>query len=180
VPAPPTPPEEVIEEPAGPEAPTESVTTFLGFDPAEVAELEAQTGNVFRDIANGNVPRGSFFAKGAWSLLSLLLSLIAVIIAVLLIAGTTGKRRKDDEIDAYRDDDEDRKKKGRILKVLAVIAGILTPVIWLILDDLSQPIAWINQWTLIVGIVFIVHLVLFFSYKAGNKDEDREDETEYL
>jgi cytochrome bd-type quinol oxidase subunit 2 len=112
---------------------------------------------------------GGFKEKGVWSLLSLILSIIAVIISILLIVGALAKRKREDE---------ERQKKGAILRILAIIVGVLTPIIWIVLDDFHQPMAWINQWTLIVAIAFIVHIVLFAVYKARNRKDESEESTD--
>jgi uncharacterized repeat protein (TIGR02543 family) len=185
-PTPPTPPappeEEVIPEPAEPEAPTDTsitVTSFEGFSEGDAVKLEAQSGNLFRDLANGNVPLGNFYGKGAWSLISLILSLIAIIISVLLAIGSAARHSERRALEQYGETEEAKEKRKRtgVLKALTMIAGVLTLVVWLILDDLTLPMVWLNNWTIFVGIVFIVHLIFFTIYKARNgKEEDDNNE----
>jgi preprotein translocase subunit SecG len=38
--------------------------------------------------------------------------------------------------------------------------------------------AWINRWTIIVAIVFIVHIILLIAYKIRRRDADRDEETD--
>ncbi|MDR0854348.1 MAG: hypothetical protein LBN34_08255, partial [Clostridiales Family XIII bacterium] len=124
------------------------------------------------------------FGRGAWSLLSLIMSLIAVLVSLLLILGAIFRRiyrNEDEDKEAYADsdaDDEDekRKKVSKVLKVATIILGILTPIVWLILDDLTLPMVWINKWTLYVGIVFLVHIVFLIVYKARRHKEDSDDD----
>jgi uncharacterized repeat protein (TIGR02543 family) len=127
-------------------------------------KLDAQTGNPFTDLANGNVPLGGLGFSGAWSLLSLLMSLVAVVISVLLLIGAFFRKNR---------------KRGRILKIATVIVGVLTAIVWIVLDDFSLPMAWINKWTLYVGIVFIVHIVLLVVYKLRRKNNDGDNEDVY-
>ncbi|GHU62028.1 hypothetical protein AGMMS49983_02780 [Clostridia bacterium] len=173
---PPEPPVVPIEEPAEPEA------AFTPADGGSVTEnqLDAQTGNIFRDLANGNVPRGDFYGDNAWSLLSLILSLIAVITAVLLTIAAATQRRRNGEIESYNGEEEEkRRRRGRMIRVLAIVAGVLTLIVWLILDDLTLPMVWVNKWTILVAIVFIVHLLLTVIYKVrkGQEKGYEEDET---
>jgi preprotein translocase subunit SecG len=48
------------------------------------------------------------------------------------------------------------------------------------LDNLNQPMVWINRWTIFVGIVFIAHIVMLMIYKHRNgknvRNEYRRDE----
>jgi hypothetical protein len=115
------------------------------------------------DIANSDVPLGNFFAGGNWSLLSLLLSLIAVILSILLAVGALVKRRN---------------HNAGIVKVLTIIAGILALILGFIFNDYAQPMGWINNGTLYVLIVFIVQLILFTAGKVKSRQED-EKETDY-
>jgi hypothetical protein len=183
-------PEEVIVEPKEPEAnpPANPPTVTNEISPvtSDQAKYDAQTGNIFNDLANGNVPLGNFFSSNAWSLLSLIMSLVAVVISILLIVGAIARKRREDnedELTGYardggvRDEEEERRRRGKMLKVATIILGILTPIVWLILDDLSLPMAWINKWTLFVGIVFILHIVVLVVYKV-RKHEYAEDEEE--
>jgi predicted outer membrane repeat protein len=156
-----------------------AMLTEEGFSDDEIQRMEAQTGNIFVDIAAGNVPLGNIIVTVPWSLLSLILSLVAVIISVLLMVGIFLRRKNgkdgDEEQNAtYREDGkeegEEKRSGGGIMRVLTVIAGILTPIVWLILDDLTQPIVWINKWTIVVALVFVLHLIFLFVYKARKAD----------
>jgi uncharacterized repeat protein (TIGR02543 family) len=151
--------------------------TVSGFSPEDQIKIEAQTGNLFTDLADGNIPYGDFKGKGAWSVLSLILSLLALIISVLLAIGAFFRRRQRDEDDHTEQDNDKQRKRGKILKVLTIVVGILTPIVWLILDNLNQPMVWINKWTLIVAIFFIVHIALLLVYKirSGRKNQGEED-----
>jgi uncharacterized repeat protein (TIGR02543 family) len=170
---------EDIAEPKEPEVPAPTVTK----ESVDV-RLANQTGNPILDVLNGNVPLGGFATKGAWSLLSLLMSLVAVVVSVLLVVGIFMRRRDDDDEGAARFDEDseedDRRRRGKILKTFTIIVGILTPIVWLILDNLNQPMVWINNWTVFVGITFIVHIALLVVYKLrkGNEEKEEEDNAE--
>ncbi|MDR0817197.1 MAG: YDG domain-containing protein, partial [Clostridiales Family XIII bacterium] len=157
--------------------PAEPKTTE--FSPEDQAKIEAQTGNPVTDIIKGNVPRGSFMSTAVWSLLSLIMSLAAVIITLCLIIGSLlARRRRDDDPGVYGEDrDEERRnqRKGRILKVLACAVGVITAVLRLVLDDLTQPMAWINRWTVLVGIAFVLHIAALIAYKVRKKNINREN-----
>ncbi|MDR0817017.1 MAG: InlB B-repeat-containing protein, partial [Clostridiales Family XIII bacterium] len=177
-PAPSTDTEVTEEEPAVPE---ESAVVLEGFSQDDQAKIRKQTGNVVTDIFRNNVPQGSFSATGVWSVLSLLFSLAAVIISLILIIGAVFRRRQSYGGVYYADaeDEKKRKMKGSLIKIVTIIVGVLTPAVWLILDNLSQPMAWINQYTLIVGIVFLAHLALLIVYNLRKGKSDGTDEREY-
>ncbi|MDR0854295.1 MAG: leucine-rich repeat protein [Clostridiales Family XIII bacterium] len=165
-------------EPVVPEGPN-----FSEFSPEDQQRLEAQTGNILIDFANGNIPLGWFGAKGAWSLLSGIMSIVAAVISIFLVIGVFAKRRRSHEAHKIAYGYEEIKKRrgrGKLLKALTCLAGVATPIVWLILDDLSQPMVWVNKWTLFVGIVFIVHLFLLVVYKLRSTRNDSEYEEEYV
>jgi len=88
----------------------------------------------------------------SWSLLSLILSVAAVLVAAMLLVL--------------------KRMRKRGARLLAVIFGILTPVVWLILDWPLQTMAWVNQSTIIVAIVFAVSLASILVYNARKRDAD--------
>jgi hypothetical protein len=144
----------------------------------EEVQFGNQTGNPLTDIIGGNVPMGSFTTAGAWSVLSMLLSVIAAAITVVSIL-TTILRRKgiavSDKTKVYDDASIDRNAKlsSTLLQVASWLFGILTIVTWFVLDNLNQPMVWINKYTIVVLIVFVIHLVLkiVHSAKVGKGDE---------
>jgi uncharacterized repeat protein (TIGR02543 family) len=162
-----------------------------GFTQRDVERLEAQTGNPLQDLFSGNVPLGNGKSSAVWSLLSLILSVIAVVISLLLIIGIFTRKRDDREMDELgdyggsgvggdgydREEAEKRRRRGRLLKALTCIVGVLTLIVWLLLDNTSLPMAWINRYTPIVAIFFLIHLALFVAYKArkGKQNQEREE-----
>jgi hypothetical protein len=128
-----------------------------GFNEAEIEQLSKQTGNIFADVAGGNVPLGNFFAKGVWSLLSLILSLVASLIAILRIFLIVAGRRRDRG--SLSDQALKVIQKGMRIGVVAVVAGVLTPAVWMVIDNVNQPMAWINQNTAIVAALFVATVV---------------------
>jgi uncharacterized repeat protein (TIGR02543 family) len=161
-------------------APENSDLAAEGFNQQDIDRIESQSGNPFSDLIGGKVPLGNGKTAAVWSLLSMLLSIIAVVITVLLAVGTLLRRkegRDNEALGMYRSEERAR-TRGNLLKIPACAAGVLTLIIWLILDDLSLPLAWVNKWTGIIVVIFIIHLVLLAAYKllAGRRPEDEDDE----
>jgi uncharacterized repeat protein (TIGR02543 family) len=133
-----------------------SIATGNGLGSGDQTKLDAQTGNLFSDIGNGNVPLGGFFTDGAWSLISLLLSLLALVIAALTIVGIVSKRR------------------AELLKLVTIALGFATTIVWLILDDMSKPMVWFNQSTLYILLIVLaqVALIFFARHRQGMESYD--------
>jgi Na+/proline symporter len=129
-------------------------------DPIETPETNGQGGI-------GGI--GTSDDTGYWSLLSLIMSLIAVIFSLLLIVGAFIRRRNRENGEKY---------SGGIVKILAIVLGIATPIVWLLLDNLNHSMHFVNRDTIYVAIVFIVQLaVIGIYYLRKNKRNDDNDLT---
>jgi preprotein translocase subunit SecG len=137
----------------------------------DVQKNEPKTGNPPTDLFSDNAAQDD--GNMEWSLISLFMSALAVIITLLLAIGALfhwkkgeGSASYDASRDAYNDEAEEKnRKRGNLLKSLTCVAGVLTLIVWLLLDDLSLPVAWINKWTFVVAIIFVMHLVLLILYR---------------
>jgi hypothetical protein len=152
--------------------PEEPSSEFSAEDEAKFAK---QTGNPFLDVFRGNVPLGSFFVKGAWSLLSAVITLAAVILAIIQIFGAILRRKNLSSVEVFDESTESKRKKlARIARVVAIILGVAAIVTWIYLEDFSLPMVWVNQWTTIIGSIFIAQVVMLIICAATSAEEDSE------
>jgi hypothetical protein len=136
---------------------------------------ESEAADELSDVGSHRIPLGGFNLTNAWSLLSLMMSLIAILLSIVLIVRWIARRRNEEEDEDENDDEEEEEKTYRnayIARTLTIIFGILTPIVFLILDDMRLPMVWINKWTPYVGLVFLIHIALFIVYKLRNKEKD--------
>ena len=122
----------------------------------------------------------------AWSLLSCIMSIVALLTAILLLIFIHFRRRK---YEKYEDKLEDQglltearqeeldklRKKGKTLKALAIIAGVLTPIVWLILDLPLIGMVWIDYSTPWTALVFIITMLLTIAFNLRKKNPDDEE-----
>lgn len=155
----------------------------LTSQPQNIAEL-------FTDIADGKVPLGSLGLGNAWSLLNLIMSIIAVVCSILLFISLFRKKRRneEDKTDAkeetlMRDEDveqeEEHRSRLRSLKIIALLAGLIPGILFLILEDMRLPMTWITRWTPLIAVFFILAMllvVLQFVIKKKNRQEDSIEE----
>jgi hypothetical protein len=52
-----------------------------------------------------------------------------------------------------------------ILAAAAIALGAIIMVVWLILEDFSLPMIWINQWTLVILVLLLIQIAAFVIYK---------------
>jgi fimbrial isopeptide formation D2 family protein/uncharacterized repeat protein (TIGR02543 family) len=185
-----------------------STTTVIGVTttPPSVAPT-VQVPPTTTTITPGGVPLGNATDEGGWSLLSMIMSIIALLGAIALIITAVIRRRKDKKDDNNDKDDDNarsqdwqynmhaqagsleqtgqfdmpsskygsqydydderiakRARRSLVFRIAATIMGILVPIIWLILDDLNTPMVWINKWTIVVAIAFIIFLILWIIF----------------
>jgi uncharacterized surface anchored protein/preprotein translocase subunit SecG len=115
LPPPPLAPDHPHDDPEPPEpeptprVPDDSQPGTTGGEPSPPRTMEemfeAQTGNVFLDILNGNVPLGNFQGGVSWSVLNLMMSIVALFVAVILFITLFFKKRKKE-----LDEDEEAQK----------------------------------------------------------------------
>jgi uncharacterized repeat protein (TIGR02543 family) len=167
-------------EPA-PNTPQSAALIAEGFTRRDVERIEAQTGNPLTDLLGSNVPLGNGKSSAVWSLLSMILAIIAAIITAVLLIEIFTRRRYESEMSGLggsgdgggREEAERKRRRGRLLKALACVFGALTLIVWLLLDDTNLPMAWFNRYTLVVVVLFVVHLALSVLYRAGRGGQDR-------
>jgi hypothetical protein len=145
--------------------------------PAMGSDVEPPEATV--GIGSAGVPLSTLAAVNVWSLLSMILAFISVLISVLLsIEAVVGKKNATNPTNygTYYEQEETRKiqKQRGMLRNLAIIAGFLTLTVWLISDDPLLPMAWINRWTILVVVIFIVHVALFIEFKLQSNDAETE------
>jgi uncharacterized repeat protein (TIGR02543 family) len=124
-------------------------------------------------IDDGDTPRGT---TGDWSLISLVLSFLAILSAVMLIIRGIKYSRSIGYAKDADDDENNHPARRRISLILSVLAGIVTPAVWLYFDNLTQPMVMVNRWTLVVAIIFIVNLIAHVVYRKNTRKlEEKED-----
>jgi hypothetical protein len=150
-------PPEDIPEPNEPES---------EFRPEDQARIDGQTGNPLIDVPNGRVPTGSGKVTGAWSVVSFLLSVISVVLAIVFLAKAFFQRGYDKAIDARRSASHRGKKANtRLFLIVTTVFGFLMPVVWLSLDNLNDPLVWINRHTYVLVFLFVLQILFLFSYQ---------------
>ena len=172
----------VVEQVTAPVTLTGNITANPETDPAtpavpkEVQErLDSQSGNIAKDIMEDNVPLGGPELKGAWSLLSLMMALLGAAISVVVFATLPARKRK--ESDENGEEAAPRKQRSKLLKALTIVLGLLAGLLFLLLDDMSLPMALVNQWALWVAVPFILSLAVlvaqvFIKRKAGGDGQN--------
>lgn len=117
--------------------------------------MDAQSGNPFADIANGNVPLGGLSYDTAWGFVNLLLAVLSVLMALLMFVVLLRRR-----------------STGRLvtpLRFITLVTGVLTGLLFLLLENLTQPMVFINKWTPLMTLLFVAQAVLLVVQQVAKK-----------
>jgi uncharacterized repeat protein (TIGR02543 family) len=107
---------------------------------------------------------------GSWALLNLLISFITLIVTVLLLVTyfTKGKREENE----YESDEANKHLLWRLLGVAVTVVSI---ILFILTEDISQPMAVFDRFTLIHAALLVVQLVFaLFSRKSYDDSEKGE------
>lgn len=129
------------------------------------------------EISDADVPLGSFDTSGAWSLLSLILAILAISVSAIAIVWNIIRRisKKEEEIEEGRGLVQG---KSFLLGAITIMLGVLPLLVFLIVDDMALSAVWINANTAVVTVFFGVFVLAGLAYllvkRFDKKDDDRE------
>lgn len=153
--------------------------------PVAPIEPEGGTGGPGSDaLGLGNVPLGGLDSV-AWSLLNLMMSIVALFCAVTLTV-TLFKRKK---LNKYQSEDEDEEEQPEeevarhrlfVLRLPTILSGLIPGILFLILENIRLPMVWITRWTPLIGAFFIISMVMvlvhFVVKKRAKAVQDNDDD----
>ena len=140
-----------------------------GLTAIEDQQVAQQAGNgpldpgIIQDIADGLVPQGNTEVTGLWSLVSMILCIAGIVIAVLsAIRAFVGiNRRYNTETSVVLDEKAaSANRRGLLLRILIVVISVVTLLTWILLDDFSRGVVWINGNTPIIAVMFAVTVLI--------------------
>lgn len=115
-------------------------------------------------LINKNALPLNLMTQNYWALLNLLLALATCLIGFLLIIfGILNKK----------EEDEDTKVKNKWkVRIISAIVGIISLIIFFLTENMNNPWIWVDQWTLLMILIFIINIILIFFTK--HKKEEKE------
>ena len=99
---------------------------------------------------------GGFSRTDGWSLGSLLAVILMLILAVSSLVGVLRTPKTPNEDSLLPED----RRLVRILGILAALCGGIALLLWMLLEDFSQPRLFVNRWTLVILSCLILQLIL--------------------
>ncbi|MCL2134138.1 MAG: InlB B-repeat-containing protein [Candidatus Bathyarchaeota archaeon] len=136
-----------------------------------------------------------------WALVNLIISVIGLILAIILIIAailwrkqkqkTTSKQQKQqnttknqytskqsDEIENETENEKMKQRQRRLLWLLTgVIMGILGIIVFILTEDMTLPMQYVDKWTIVNAIIFIVEIIaITLTFKHQKIDKTKPDE----
>ena len=148
------------------------------------------------DIPENTVPYAPA-PSGYWALLNLIMTIISVLIGIIMLVRRAGK--KDDEeddgtdpdgtgsraayaasaADAEEEDQKDERKKKRMLSLIAaVLLAIGSVIAFILTEDLTNTMAFIDRYTILMAILLAGSVVSFIFRDKDNDDEEEQGQEE--
>ena len=132
------------------------------------------------DIDDNDTP----LAEGTWAVINLIAAILTTLGAIVALFRKKEEEDEDEEDqnkDKAEDEDEDdnRGKKMLAAKIAGAVAGVLAPIVFILTEDMSLPMALIDKWTLLMAVVLVAQIMAaIFNKKASELDDDKEEEAE--
>ena len=137
----------------------------------DVSVKKTETGSDGSDvtsITDGGDEADGTEGSGEWALVNLILALATIIGGIL--TAIIAKGRSVDGLGEFRS------KRSWTMRAVAIIAGLISVIVFILTEDWTLPVALFDNWTLFMLIVFVVGIVsarLSFRY-----DKKKPEETE--
>ena len=122
-------------------------------------------------IEEPHTPLGIFEEPEDWALLNLILMILTIIIAFAdgLLYFTKPTDKYGDE---YEDEEVDVKRHG-FPRIMAIVAAIMSVILFFLTEDMTDPMIWVDEYTVWMLILFIATAILtMMSKKETDQDQD--------
>ena len=110
--------------------------------------------------------------EGHWALINLICTILANLISLALII--LYFKKDEDEDDDDRAEDTHRTGRRGMTRVFSVITGIASIIIFILTENLTQPMIWYDKWTILMAVLMIVNIILAVIASQKNRDEEEK------
>lgn len=130
----------------------------------EAPSVSSSTAPATTALGDGNTPRTDPTRSQSWALLNLILAIVSLLLGILLLTGvfTKGKEGQTG-------------KRGLVWRILAMVAGLLSPAAFLLTSNLSATMTFVDKWTILMVLVIVVQLglslLMWREYRTFDPDD---------
>jgi len=107
-----------------------------------------------------------------WALINLILCLIGALLAIVTFIRAILPKKKDEDEDTG---ETEQTKNRMIFVILTVVLGVLGVIIFILTEDMRNPMILVDRWTIVNLIVLLVEaIVMYFAFRRASEEEDRD------
>lgn len=117
-------------------------------------------------VPEHEVPLGTI--SGEWALLNLLITICSILLTIISFVLFFYNRKKEKELD---NGEVQIEKKSLIKRFLAVLISLILILIFIFTEDMTLPMAWTDRYTLLMLLIFFVHVCGVMIRKTREKVE---------
>lgn len=166
--------EETVEtpEPSAPTTRNPSPSSPSTPEPEESTESTPE-----KNLEEDQTPLGFFGIGGHWSLVDLILAILGAILAIFMAIKALGRKEKSKreagEQSANKETTERRARTVFIGRIVGIATGICSVILFILTQDMTQPMQLVDFWTIIMLILAVIQVVaLFKTFHKRNIDEE--------
>ena len=109
-------------------------------------------------------------AGPSWALVNLILAIATALASVLMLIGLIGKKKREELEGAVVRET----KKHPVMRWLTLVPTVGGIVAFLLTENMKNPMAWIDRWTILMGAIALAQLVFVIFGLKKDKDVDPE------
>ena len=126
-------------------------------------------------IPDQGTPQGILPDPEDWALLNLILLILTVIVALAdgILYFRSPRDKYGDEYE-YEDDEDEEVRRHGLLRIAAFITAIASFILFILTEDITDPMVWVDEYTIWMLILFIAAVLLSMLSKKEYEEEESE------
>ncbi len=112
--------------------------------------------------------------EGSWSLFDLIMTIAAVVLAIGYAVVRARRREDEDEMEDSEEEEEQKRKRRILTSVTLALLGIFNIILFLLTQDMKQPMSIFDIYSVVFAIVVIVQVVIMFFIRKKSSDDEED------
>jgi hypothetical protein len=128
------------------------------------------------EIVGEAIPLDNAENDAAWALINLILCIAGALAAVFTVMRKALRKKDEDGEYGSEFESDDSKRAGFMWLIISVVMGIVGVIFFLMTEDMSNPMALVDKWTIVNLIIFIAGIAGAILTFKNKKDDDESVE----
>ncbi|MBE6010084.1 MAG: hypothetical protein E7236_05470 [Lachnospiraceae bacterium] len=154
--------------------------------PFTVAVVDDDVTFGIEEVEDDEIPLAPFIG-GYWALVNLILMIAGVILLIFLLIAWFFKNHEDedetsagtaDTAEARKEEEDKRRRNKTLIKCFTVAPAIAAIIVFILTEDMTKTMQLIDQFTILMIILFAVEVVLAIASRKKKKKEEPQEPQE--